>query len=113
MNSGGRVADFLSRVAVLVILLIGLTGVFGWYLPLIKHNQALRKEIAQQKQLITRLTDDIQSKQRQLRSYKHDARSAERLARETLRYSREGETIFHFEAPQEKPRMLEENTRRR
>ena len=107
-------ADFLSRVAVLVILLIGLVGVFGWYLPLIKHNQALRKEIAEQKQLTAHLANEIQSKQRQLHSYKYDPRSAERLARETLRLSREGETIFHFEsAPKKSPDVTRGDARGR
>lgn len=97
MRNGNRTTDFLSRVAIFVIALVCLVGVFGWYLPLIKENQSLRREIAEQESRMIYLEDDISSKKRMLRSYKHDPRSAERLARENLGHSKDGETIYRFE----------------
>lgn len=111
MRSGGRLADFLSRLAILVIVLIGIVGVFGWYLPLIKENQSLRKELAVQEELITHSKERIQAKQKRLYSYKHDPRSAERLARENLIYSKEGETVFRFESPKANPRAPQRDIR--
>jgi len=97
MRTDNRITDFLSRVAVFVIVLICVVGVFGWYLPLIKENQSLRREIAEQEATMIGLQNDISSKKRMLRSYQHDPRSAERLARENLNYSKPGETVFRFE----------------
>ena len=97
MRNNNRLTDFLSRVAVFVIVLICVVGVFGWYLPLIKKNQSLRRDIANQEETLERLQRDISAMKRMLRSYQHDPRSAERLARENLRYSKPGETIFRFE----------------
>jgi len=97
MRNDNRLTDFLSRVAVFAIVLTCVVGVFGWYLPLIKKNQSLRREIADQEVTMERLQSDITAKKRMLRSYQHDPRSAERLARENLRYSKPGETVFRFE----------------
>ena len=97
MRNDNRLTDFLSRVAVFAIVLTCVVGVFGWYLPLIKNNQSLRREIADQEETIERLKTGIAAKKRMLSSYQNDPQSAERLARENLRYSKPGETIFRFE----------------
>jgi len=83
---------------VLVIVLIGIVGVFGWYLPLIKENQSLRREIGLQKETISKLNDEIQTKKSRYQSYLYDPQSVDRLAREGLGYSREDETVFRFES---------------
>lgn len=103
MKPGNQLADFLSRIAILVIVMIGIVGVFGWYLPLIKENQALRKEIGVKKAKIVQLSLENQEKLKKYESYQHDAKSVERLARESLLYSKDGETIFRFESPKKKP----------
>ncbi len=97
MRTDNRLTDFLSRVAILVIVLICVVGVFGWYFPLIKENQSLRREIADQEAKMSLLKGEISSSRRKLTSYENDPRSAERLARENLGYSKEGETVFRFE----------------
>jgi len=97
VSNDNRLTDFLSRVAIFVIVLICLVGVFGWYLPLIKENQSLRREIADQEATMTHLQNEIRGRKRKLTSYENDPRSAERLARENLGYSKSGETIFRFE----------------
>jgi cell division protein FtsB len=97
MRTENRLTDFLSRVAIFVIVLICVVGVFGWYFPLIKENQSLRREIADQEMMMSRLKNEIGSTKRKLTSYENDPRSAERLARENLGYSKSGETVFRFE----------------
>jgi cell division protein FtsB len=97
MRADNRMTDFLSRVAIFVIVLICLVGVFGWYLPLIKENQSLRREIADQETTLARLKHEIRGTNQKLTSYESDPRSAERLARENLGYSKPGETVFRFE----------------
>ncbi len=97
MKTDTRLTDFVSRVAIFVIVLICIVGVFGWYFPLITDNQALRREIAGQEAEMMRLKKEISSNKRKVTSYENDARSAERLARENLGYSKPGETVFHFE----------------
>ena len=96
MRNGNRTTDFLSRVAIFVIALICLVGVFGWYLPLIKENQSLRREIADQETRMIFLQNDIRAKKRMLLSYQHDPQSAERLARENLGHSMDGERVYRF-----------------
>lgn len=97
MRTGNQMTDFLSRVAVFVVMLVCIVGVFGWYLPLIKENQSLREEIAEQEKIKSGLRNDIQAKKKKLISYEYDAKSAERLARENLMYHKPGETIFRFQ----------------
>lgn len=97
MRTDNRLTDFLSRVAIFVIVLICIVGVFGWYFPLIKENQSLRREVADQEATMMRLKDEISNSRRKLASYEHDPQSAERLARENLGYSKTGETVFRFE----------------
>ena len=100
MRRENGLADFLSRVAIFVIILVAIVGVFGWYLPLIKENQSLRHDIATQQQFIARLNNDISEKKLRLDSYQNDPRCLDRLARESLLYSREGETVYRFESRQ-------------
>ena len=116
MNVNLGIWDKLSRVIIFLLFLAGLLGVFVWYLPLIKQNERMRKEIL-------RLDTQIQKEEerskhlkvsmdamrfdsrlgRQLRlsidSVQNDPRTIERLAREKLGLARTNETVIRFEGP--------------
>jgi len=89
----------LTRVVIglLVIALLGI--IWQWYLPLIKQNERMRRNVLS-------LDDQIQKEeasQKQLKSaidtLRHDTNAVERLAREKLRYAKPGETVIVFESP--------------
>ena len=89
----------LTRV-VIVLLVIALLGIiWQWYLPLIKQNERMRRNVLS-------LDDQIQKEdasQKALKSaidtLRHDTNAVERLAREKLRYAKPGETVIVFETP--------------
>ena len=89
----------LTRIVIglLVIALLGI--IWQWYLPLIKQNERMRRNVLS-------LDDQIQkeeSAQKQLKTamdtLRHDTNAVERLAREKLRYAKPGETVIVFETP--------------
>jgi len=91
--------DKLSRLVVCLLFVAALLWVFYWYLPLIRHNQKLRRDllaldnsIREQERLAKHLKESIDSVQ-------SDPRTFERLLREKLGYSRSNETVIVFEGP--------------
>ena len=102
MNVDLGIWDKLSRLIVLLLVLATLVGVGAWYLPLIRQNERLRKEIL-------RLESEIQKEEESYKRLKtsieamRDPRVVERLARETLSYARPGETVIRFESPPANP----------
>ena len=90
----------LTRGVIFLLLLAGLLGVAVWYLPLIKQNERMRKQILH---LDTRIQKEDETA-RQLRAsidaLRSDPKAVERLARERLGYAKAGETVIRFdEAP--------------
>jgi cell division protein FtsB len=88
----------LTKLVVALILAAGLLGLALWYLPLIRQNERMRREIVRldgeiQKQEITakQTRDAIESMR--------DPKVIERLARERLVYAKPDETVIVFEAP--------------
>lgn len=99
MNVDRGIWDKLTRVVIFLLFLAGLLIVAVWYLPLVQHNERMRKEIL-------RLDTQIQKEEetsRQLRAsidaLRFDPKAVERLARERLGYAKPGETVIRFEAP--------------
>ncbi len=90
--------DKLTRAVVFLLFVAGLLAVAVWYLPLIKQNERMRKEIL-------RLDGQVQKEDeigKQLRAsidaLRHDSKAVERLARERLGYAKPGETVIRFES---------------
>lgn len=98
MNASSRLADFLSRLVVITMVLAGVVAVFVWYFPLIQRNQNLRKDIAVQEARIQDLQQEVSGMRRQLKLFDGNSNTVERLLRENLGYGRPGEYIFRFEA---------------
>jgi cell division protein FtsB len=99
MDAPDSIWTKLTRVIVCLLFLAGLLAVTVWYLPLIKQNERMRKEIMrkdahieQEKETSKRLVGSIEA-------LKHDPKAVERLARETLGYAKPGETVIRFEEP--------------
>jgi cell division protein FtsB len=93
----------LTRAVIFLLLLAGVLGLVVWYLPLIKQNERMRKEILR---LDTKLEKD-KEEHRQLKtsieSLQNDPKAVERLAREKLGYAKPGETVIRFEPPATNP----------
>jgi cell division protein FtsB len=81
----------IALVAVAVLLLIGMT-----YLPLIRQNENYRREINRLDAEIQKQADISKELKSQIDALRDDPKTVERLARETLRYARPGETVIYF-----------------
>ncbi len=95
--------DRLTKLILSLIVLAGLIGVVVWYLPLIRHNERMRKEVLE-------LDGAIEREQQTARQLKadldgqRDPRTVERSARERLNYVRTNETVIRFQpAPTNAP----------
>ncbi len=95
--------DRLTKLILFLIVLAGFTGVVVWYLPLIRHNERMRKEVLE-------LDGAIEREQQTARHLKadidgqRDPRTVERAARERLNYVRTNETVVRFQpAPTNAP----------
>ena len=89
----------LSRAIVLLLFLAGLLAVGVWYLPLIRQNERMRKEIMRKDALIQQEKEMGKLLAGSMDALKHDPKTVERLARETLGYAKPGETVVRFEVP--------------
>jgi len=92
--------DKLSRLIVFLIVASAIVGVVRWYLPLIQENELRRQQLGQ---LEERIREELQESNRlsaSLASFQ-DPTTVERMARETLRYARSNEVIFHFNPPEQ------------
>ncbi len=97
MNVDLGIWDKLTRVVIFLLFVAGLLAVAVWYLPLIKTNERMRKEVVRYDLQI----EKAEEKGRQLRlsidALRHDPKAVERLARERLGYAKPGETVIRFE----------------
>ena len=84
----------VGLVVLAVLLLIGMC-----YLPVIKENERMRRQILLLQNQIE--IEEARSKalQMQLDALQHDPKTVERLAREKLGYAKSDETVVRFESP--------------
>jgi cell division protein FtsB len=88
----------LTKVVYFLLVIAGLLIIAVWYLPVIRQNERMRKEVL-------RLDEQIQKQEeigKQLRTSidaLKDPKAVERLARERLGYAKPGETVIRFESP--------------
>jgi cell division protein FtsB len=99
MNVETTIWDKLARVVGFLLFLAGLLGVAVWYLPLIKQNERMRKEILRLDVQIQKEEDTKKQLKTASDALLHDPKAVERLAREKLGYARTGETVIRFETP--------------
>ena len=87
----------LTRVVIFLVLVALLLGVGVWYLPLIKQNERMRKEVLRLDAQIQKQVDGEKQLRASIEALRNDPKVVERLARETLGYARPGETVIRFE----------------
>lgn len=97
MNVEDSIWDKLTRVVIGLLLLAFLVAVGVWYLPLIRQNEAMRREVM-------RLDEELKksnAEKRQLNvavdALNNDPKAITRLAREKFGYAKPGETVIRFE----------------
>jgi cell division protein FtsB len=89
----------LSRVVVFLLFVAGLLGVAVWYLPLIKQNERMRRVVLQLDTQIAKADENNRQLKTSIEALKYDPKAVVRLARERLGYAKPGETMIHFDEP--------------
>src|SRR6266436_890547 len=89
----------LTRLVVFLLFLAGLLAVAVWYLPLIRQNERMRKEILRRDDQIQKAEEANKQLRTSIEALRSDPKAVERLARETLGYAKPGETVIRFEPP--------------
>ena len=89
----------LTRLVMTLLVVAGLLGVAVWYLPLIRQNERMRKEVYRLHALEQKEEEAGKQLRASVDALHNDPKAVERQAREQLRYARPGETIFRFESP--------------
>ena len=90
--------DRLTKLILSLIVLAGLVGVVVWYLPLIRRNEGMRREILQKEAEIEQQQQTARELKEKIDAHQ-DPRAIERLVRERLNYARTNETVFRFQPP--------------
>ena len=91
--------DKLTKVVVCLLILAGLLAVSGWYLPLIRQNERMRKEMLRLEVQIQKEEEAYKTLRASVDASHNDPKTIERLVRTHLGYARTGEVIIRFEAP--------------
>lgn len=89
----------LTHLAIFLFFVAGLLLLAGWYLPLIRQNERMRKEILRLDGQMQREEETGRQLKASIDALQHDPRAIERLARERLGYAKPGETVIRFQAP--------------
>jgi cell division protein FtsB len=97
MNVDLGILGKLTRVVVFLLFVAGVLAVGVWYLPLIRHNEKMRKELLDREEQIRKVDDSNRQLKASIESLKYDPKAVERLARERLGYAKPGETVIRFE----------------
>ena len=89
--------DKLTRVVIFLLFIAGILLVAIWYLPLIKQNERMRREIQRLDTLVQKEEESGRQLRNSMEALRRDPKAVERLARETFGYSRTGEVVIRFE----------------
>lgn len=100
MNADVGIWGKLTRVVIFLLFLAGLLAVALWYLPLIRQNERMRRQIMALDAKIVTAEEEGKRLKSTIHALSTDAKAVERLARERLGYAKPGETVIRFEAPQ-------------
>jgi cell division protein FtsB len=89
--------DKLTKLVIGLLLVAGLLGVAVWYLPLIKQNERMRREVQRLDTHIQKEEDTARELKTSVDAMRNDPKAVERLAREKLGYAKPGETVVRFD----------------
>lgn len=98
MNVDTGIWGRLTRVIIFLFIIAGLILIAVWYLPLIRQNERMRKEILRLDTELQKATEENKQSKTSI-SAMDDPKAVERLAREKLGYAKPGETVVRFEEP--------------
>jgi cell division protein FtsB len=97
MNVNLGIWGKLTRIVIGLLAIAALGIIWQWYLPLIKQNERMRRDILS----LDNQTQKEELARKQLttamETLRYDTNAIERLAREKLRYAKPGETVVVFE----------------
>jgi len=99
MNVDLGIWSKLTKLVIFLLVLAGILGVAVWYLPLIKQNERMRKEVLRLDGQVAKAEESSRQLKTSIDSLKYDQKAVERLAREKFGYAKPGETVIRFEAP--------------
>ena len=71
----------LRRVMICLLLAAGMLGIAYWYLPLIKQNERMRREILRLDMQIKKEKETAKQSQASIDALRYDPKALERLAR--------------------------------
>ena len=91
--------DQLTRVVIFLLFIAGILLVAIWYLPLIKQNERMRREILRLDTLIQKEVETGKQLDSSMKALRRDPKVVERLAREQLHLAKTGEIVIRFEQP--------------
>lgn len=89
----------LNRLVIFLLAIAGAVALCLWYLPVIKQNERMRKEILRLDTHIQKEEEAGKQLNAAIQSLNHDPKAVERLARERLGYAKPGETVIRFDPP--------------
>ena len=87
----------LTQLVIGLLAAAAIVGVGLWYLPLIRKNEGMRKQIFELESRIKIEEAQARRFETAIAALKTDPKAVERLAREKLGFARPGETVFFFE----------------
>ena len=99
MTADFNIWDKLTRLVIFLSFIAYLLLVAFWYLPLIRTNEQMRKDILRDEARIKKQEEIGKQLHGTIEALRRDPRAFERLARERLGYGKPGEIIIRFEAP--------------
>lgn len=97
MNVDPSLWNKLTKLVIGLVLTALVLGVALWYLPLIKQNERMRKEVLRLKTLEEKELETQKQLKTSLDSLRNDPKAVERLTRQSLSYAKPGETVIRFE----------------
>jgi cell division protein FtsB len=97
MNVEDSIWDKLTRVVIGLLLLAFLVAVGVWYLPLIRQNEAMRREVMRLEEELKKSNAEKRQLNIAVDSLNSDPKAITRLAREKFGYAKPGETVIRFE----------------
>ena len=91
--------ETLTRVVIFLLFIAGILLVAIWYLPLIKQNERMRREILRLDTLVQKEEETGKQLRFSMDTLRRDPKAVERLARETFGFAKTGEIVIRFEQP--------------
>jgi len=97
VNVEDSIWDKLTRLVIGLLLVAGLVAIGVWYLPLIRQNEAMRKEVLRLDGDVAKESEMRRQLSAQVDSLNNDTNALIRIARESLGVAKPGETVIRFE----------------